>query len=345
MSRMRRASRAGERPAACSSSGKPGWKRDALPVDRVPFAALPQVESPPSGFLQNCNVAANAVTPGLLFRAEDFPPGTLWGHYGAYRARGQRATELLAAARNLDAARATEIVFDTYCPPADLWIPILVAAAEEEAARRPGDAADMAGAARRLRAWNRHVSADSTGATLFRFWRLACEALPGSRAGRDDFAIGDTPELRRDCVTVLRAALEELRRRYGRPGTPEIPWGEIKRLRRGDREWPLSGDGLERLGLDTLRATAAATFDDRGRLIATGGQSHIGLVFLGEVPQIHAVVAYGQSNNPSSPHYADQAPLYAGHRLRPVPWTHEAVLGEATARREVRSPSPARRRQ
>lgn len=56
----------------------------------VPFEGHLQVENPITGFLQNCNVAANVVTPGLTFTADDFPPEVLFAHYGENRARRAR---------------------------------------------------------------------------------------------------------------------------------------------------------------------------------------------------------------------------------------------------------------
>jgi acyl-homoserine lactone acylase PvdQ len=98
-----------------------------------------------------------------------------------------------------------------------------------------------------------------------------------------------------------------------------VPRGDIKRLRRGKQEWPLGGDGLGKLGMDTLRATAAEQFDKENKLALRGGKCVTTVVLLTRPPTIHSVVAFGQSNKPSSRHYADQAPLYSAERLREVP--------------------------
>ncbi len=75
--------------------------------------------------------------------------------------------------------------------------------------------------------------------------------------------------------------------------------------------------------MDTLRATTGVEFSSDNKLINRGGQSTVALVFLGKEPQIHAVVAFGQSNAPDSPHYSDQAPLFVSGQLRPVLWNVE----------------------
>jgi acyl-homoserine lactone acylase PvdQ len=251
----------------------------------------------------------------------------LYAHYGAYRARGTRATALLGEVDDLNLQGAKGIIFDTYVPPADLWVPVIRRAFVE-----PGDPDELAAAVRLLVEWDRHADRDSCGATVFSFWRLACSQLEGSLAGRDAEPPPDTPEVRRDAMAALCVAVDDMLRRYGRL---EVPWGEVKRLRRGGCEWALSGDGLDRLGMDTLRATAGPPLDADGKLLASGGQSAIGLVFLGERPRIYAVVAYGQRADPTSPHFADQAPLYAGHRLRRVPLTEAEARAKASSAREV----------
>ena len=294
----------------------PGWTSKSFLEGNIPFAQLPQVEDSPTHFLQNCNVAANVITPGLDFTKADFPPGALYGHYGAYRARGQRATSLLSGAAKLDLGSAGKIVFDTYVPPADIWIPIIVQSVNETS----DNPRTVMKATRILEEWDRHADANSAGATIFRFWRMACDDLKDTRAGRDAFHVDNNRKLRGKSLIALNRAVVDLKNRYGRI---DVPWGQIKRHQRGSQEWPLSGDGLGRLGMDTLRATTGVKFSNDNKLINRGGQSTVALVFLGKEPQIHAVVAFGQSNVPDSPHYSDQAPLFVNGQLRPVQWSAE----------------------
>jgi acyl-homoserine-lactone acylase len=307
----------------------PGWSPLTFPAGKVPFYKLPRVDNPPAGFLQSCDVSDDRVTPGLAWRREDFPAGALYAHFGEYRARAQRATDLLKDTPRMDLDAARRLAFDTYSPPADLWIPVLLAAAKEA-----GFPEELAEAVDLLRGWSRHADAGSAGATLFRFWRFACADVPGGRAGRDTFSISDTPEIRRESLDALRRAVETLRRLHGRVA---VPWGEVNRLRRGSAEWGLSGDGLSRLGLDTLRATGGPALEG-GKIVCRSGQSSPAIVFLGEVPVIHAVTAYGQSHDPESPHYADQAPLFARHELRHAPWTAGEIVSRTTVERTVSGP-------
>ena len=67
----------------------------------------------------------------------------------------------------------------------------------------------------------------------------------------------------------MRMAIDDLGNRHERI---QVPWGSIKRLRRGEKEWPLRGDGLGKPGLDAPRATPADPFDPQDQLIPRGGQ-------------------------------------------------------------------------
>ncbi len=305
----------------------PGWTSAADYLGEIALEDHPQVENPLTGFLQNCNVSANVVTPGLTFTRDDFPPGVLFGHYGEYRARGARATQLLTEVDHATLEDARRIAFDTYVPPADLWVPIILQgyvewkAGTDDDQLQTGTARRLDEAVRLIGRWNRYADPESLGATVFRFWRLACHEMD-SPVGRDQFAVPNNEAVRRDAVQALQTAANRLHENYGRVA---VPWGDIKRLRRGEKEWPLGGDGLGKLGMDSLRATAVDTFNGEGKLIAGNGQCVTSVVQLTNPPTIHAVVAYGQSNKPNSPHFADQAPLYSREHFREVPWTLEQL--------------------
>jgi acyl-homoserine lactone acylase PvdQ len=57
---------------------------------------------------------------------------------------------------------------------------------------------------------------------------------------------------------------------------------------------------------------------------------------LTDPPTIRSVVAYGQSNQPGSKHFDDQAPLFSAERLRDVPWTLDQLQGYIERARTVK---------
>ena len=65
------------------------------------------------------------------------------------------------------------------------------------------------------------------------------------------------------------------------------------------------------------------------RAYAEFGNNYVSVVELGPQIRAYSVLAYGQSADPSSPHYFDQAPLYARGELKPSWSTLEEVRQNA----------------
>ncbi|RMF84849.1 MAG: acylase, partial [Nitrospirae bacterium] len=131
---------------------------------------------------------------------------------------------------------------------------------------------------------------------------------------------------------ALRAASRLLREHYGRL---DPTWGEVNRLRRGALDLPLGG------GPDTLRAIEATRPGPDGRLAAERGDSLILFATwdASGALSLEAIHQFGSATlDPRSPHYADQAPLFAEERTRRVPM-HPAELLE----QRERSYRPGRR--
>ena len=87
-----------------------------------------------------------------------------------------------------------------------------------------------------------------------------------------------------------------------------------------------------------LRATSGVNFNAEKQLISTGGQCVTSVVLLTDPPTVRSVVAYGQSNNPASAHFSDQAPLYSEERFRAVPWTMEQLKPHIESTRKYQYP-------
>jgi len=65
------------------------------------------------------------------------------------------------------------------------------------------------------------------------------------------------------------------------------------------------------------------------RRYAVGGGSYVSVVELGPTVRALAVHAFGASGDPRSPHYFDQAPLFATGRFRPAWFTRAEVQAHA----------------
>lgn len=85
---------------------RPGWREDAQWGDIIPFDELPQVENPPSGFIQNNNVMPWLVTidPGI---GPDDYPGYLVNREGSMNDRALRTFQVLSSKSRLTPGSCT----------------------------------------------------------------------------------------------------------------------------------------------------------------------------------------------------------------------------------------------
>ena len=123
-----------------------------------------------------------------------------------------------------------------------------------------------------------------------------------------------------------------LPRRCGRPppafGSWDVAWGEVHRVRRGNVDEPVGGCA------GALGCFRVLNFDndDDGRRSVSGGDGWVIAVEFTDPPRAYSILGYGQSAKEDSPHYADQAALFARGEMKPVRYTEEDVERHAIGR-------------
>ena len=114
--------------------------------------------------------------------------------------------------------------------------------------------------------------------------------------------------------------ITELKAHFGRL---DPRWGEVNRLRRGTVDLPVDG------GPDTFRAIYGR-IDPDGRYRAFNGDSYIMFVDWDRAGRLssRSVHQFGAATlDAKSPHYADQAPMFAAHETKPVLFTEAELAG------------------
>ena len=116
-------------------------------------------------------------------------------------------------------------------------------------------------------------------------------------------------------------------------GTWNTPWGEINRYQRlnGDIN-QIFNDTLPSIavGLTTSRWGALAAYGMRSRqqtkrIYGTRGNSFVAVVEFGDKVKAKSLLAGGQSGDPDSPHFDDQALRYANRQFKDVAYYREDV--------------------
>ena len=140
-------------------------------------------------------------------------------------------------------------------------------------------------------------------------------------------------------LASLERAVDQLLADWGRV---DVPWGEVNRFQR------LTGDRVQRFDdarpsipvpfasaqWGSLAAYGARRWPGTRRYYGTLGNSFVAAVEFGPRVRAVAVNAGGQSGDPRSPHFNNQAALYAAGALRPVRFHPDEV--RANARRTYR---------
>jgi acyl-homoserine-lactone acylase len=281
---------------------------------------LPQLLNPASGWLQNTNS-----TP---FRA------TADGHnpdpadYPTYMApepdngRARAARRLLESESSWTLAAWERAAFDTRVADSENALRQLVHEWEEIGGTHPQRAMRVDEAMDALRSWDGVATVESGATTLFVLWQ---ERL---RMGRHDGAHGQ--------FRALEDVVAELRREFG---SVLVPWGEVNRLQRvhtsGSEPFRDDQPSLPVAGAPGWAGVIFSFYAEPGsgvRRYGTRGHSWVSVAELAPQVRSRSVVQFGQSADPASPHFFDQAPLYARGELKPA-WFTQAEVEAAAVRR------------
>ena len=103
-----------------------------------------------------------------------------------------------------------------------------------------------------------------------------------------------------------------------------VPWGDVHRLQRGSRNEPFFGTDV---GDPIFSASSRAAA--LGRSATTFGYGYAMVVEFGTTPRAMSIVPFGASENPASPHFSDQMPLFLDRRMKAIPFSYDDVTQQA----------------
>lgn len=279
----------------------------------------PNLLNPASGWLYNSNNSPWSAAGSSSLKQSDFPK---YIDNGIESARGRHAIMVLENRKDFTLDKLLDAAYDSYLPWFEKTVPALVAAWDKLTPKDPLKVklADQIGV---LRAWNMRWSTDSVATSLGVFWGAEILRVLGSSPGvpsEDNVAAKATPT---QLLEALTRASEKLTTDFGNWRTP---WGEINRFQRltGDIVHPFTDAapsipvGFTSGNWGSLASFGAAPTRNTKKWYGTSGNSFVAVVEFGKKVRARAITAGGESGDPKSPHFNDQALRYANGDLREV---------------------------
>lgn len=278
----------------------PGDRSDLIWKGYLPFDKVPQIWSPKGGLVFNANnTPFQATAPGDGLDPRNFPPSM--GLQMDMTNRSWREVETFGADASITPEEFLTYKFDVAYSPKSRMARLVAELSKVD----PGADDALSDAVFVVRSWDLRADAGNRNAALPIVAALAM--LPKAEGGE---GLAAKPALYR--------AMDILGDGFGRM---DPTWGEVNRLRRGDVDLPVDG------GPDTLRAIYGKPGKD-GRLTAMAGDTFIMVVSWDRQGRLssQSIHQFGSATlDAKSKHYADQAPLFATHRFKPVLFTEDQL--------------------
>lgn len=294
----------------------------------TPLSKVPQAINPPIGWAFNTNnwpyTAAGPYSP----KKADFP--RYMDTFGE-NPRGLHAERVLKDVKDLTIGGLIEKAYDPYLTAFARLVPTLEAA--YAAAPDPKLAEQVAA----LAAWDKTWSLRSTETSLAVFWGEAmwAKAAPAAKAQGlnvyDYMADRLTPA---EKLAALAVASDRLTADFG---SWKTPWGQINRFQRNDGAIVQAFDdkkpslpvAFTSAQWGSLASFGAKRWPGTKKYYGTLGNSFVAVVQFGDRVRARAISAGGQSGDPASPHFNDQAGRYVIGNLRDVYFYPEDVKAHA----------------
>ncbi|MBY0478663.1 MAG: penicillin acylase family protein [Chitinophagaceae bacterium] len=271
------------------------------------FSELPQYVNPKSGYLFNTNHSpffATAAADNL--NANQFPAADGWETW--HNNRSMRVVEQMPTAK-LDYTSFKQIKFDKQLP-ATLRYPHNI---DTMFLLNETDYPQFATVIKHLKAWDKKGTADSKGAAVFLLSYLHLSKKLSMQAPRSI--------TKNEAVETYAYAHDYMIKHFN---TTDLTLGDLQKLVRGNKEWPLWGFP------DLLSPQWTAPYKD-GKLKSVGGDGLIMFIRFQKntLPQIETVNMYGASAKPGNKHFDDQVEMYLQQKTKKMTLNKEEVYKNA----------------
>jgi acyl-homoserine lactone acylase PvdQ len=268
------------------------------------------VYNPASGWIQNCNSTPFTVSGANSPKKENYPA---YMAPDAENYRAINAERLLNEAKDVTIdAMIKHVGYSHYLSAFEVLLPPLFSAYDGLTASDSLKTI-LSEPISVLRGWDRNSSVSSVATTLAIEW--------ASRAHRS------TPADKK--LSALFETVNDLEKRFG---SWKVPWGDINRYQRvgageqfSDSKASLPS-GLASSAFGSLPSFTAQRYPGTNKLYGYNGNSFIACVEFGKRVTAKSIITGGQSFDPTSKHFTDQAQMYLDGDFKDVLFYKEDVL-------------------
>ena len=282
----------------------------------------PTLINPASGWVYNSNNWPWSAAGPSSLKQSDYPR---WIDNGTENARGIHAIRLLENKKDFTLESLNAAAYDTQMPWFEKPIPALVKAWDAMPATNPLKA-ELAEQIKLLRAWDMRWSVNSVETSLAVFWGEEIARAVASSARSERSSIEDYIATKAPSVLLLKSldnASDKLTADFGKWQTP---WGDINRFQRISNEIvhpfddakPSIPVGFTSGNFGSLASFGARPYRGSKKIYGTYGNSFVAVVEFGKTVRAKAITAGGESGDPGSRHFNDQAERYSTGNLREV---------------------------
>lgn len=294
-----------------------------------PLDDLVQIENPASGYLHNNNESPDMMYTGSPLTPDHYAPEVYGERPSTTNFRGRRAELLLSGIVFGTVGDMMSILFDEKWEGSDALTAGLRGAVARQAATVATDSAPLRRFTDRVARFDGVADRASVAALSYLYWRRALSENELANRVLARLALQDSvPGAAYDTVLMLALprAMQLLRQDFG---TTERAFGEVFRTGRGGTSLPMGGF------IGTMRAMVYGPPDSLGVHHVRAGQRQPLVVELGHPVVSFTALNFGESNDPPSPHYSDQARLMSEKRLKPTYFEPSTLRGHITQRRTL----------
>jgi acyl-homoserine lactone acylase PvdQ len=283
--------------------------------------------NPANGWLQNCNSTPFTVAGINSPKKENYLP---YMAPDGESFRGLNAVRLLSQGKNYTLDKVIADGYDTKLTAFELLIPALVASFEKNISTDNPLYTELSKPIALLKNWDYYAKENSVATTLAIEWAykldpiiqkvLVDEGELDQVENTKNFAKNASPD---QLIPQLQIVVNELKNKFG---TWEIPWGEINRFQRLSGDINLVyNDTLPSLPIGygpavwgSLTAYKSNYQKDTKKRYGFNGNSFVCAVEFGTKIKAKSLLAGGNSGDPKSKHFYDQAEMYRKGQFKDV---------------------------